>query len=156
MPGALSGPLSLMLETPTLYSCSVHRIRSPWDRSAGTALSPDCGRLHGRFSDQAYLWRAVRRIAPRSEFIAMRNLSSTAGRWVRMRTLVAGGVAVPLADGCGRVGIALGFDAACSGIGLLSKGKRGCVLQTALWGGASRRPSGLALGAGAGRRTFRP
>jgi hypothetical protein len=50
-----------------------------------------------------------------------------------MRTFVAaGGVAVPLADGCGRVGVALGFDAACSGMGFLSKVKCGCVLQTSL------------------------
>jgi hypothetical protein len=35
-----------------------------------------------------------------------------------MRTFVAaGGVAVPLVDGCGRVGVALGLDAACSGMG---------------------------------------
>jgi hypothetical protein len=52
----------------------------PMGQAGGRALSPDCGRLHGRLSGSAYLWRAVRRIAPRSEFIAMRNLSSTAGR----------------------------------------------------------------------------
>jgi len=63
----------------------------------------------------------------------MRNLSSAAGRRVRMGAFVAaGGVAVPLADGCGRVGVALGFDAACSGMAFLSKVNRGCVLQAAL------------------------
>jgi hypothetical protein len=48
-----------------------------------------------------------------------------------MRSFVAaggtGGVAAPLADGCGRVGVTLGFDAAWSDMAFLSKVKR-CVL----------------------------
>jgi hypothetical protein len=67
----------------------------------------------------------------------MRNLSSMTGRRMRMRAFAeaggVGGVAVPLADGRGWVGVALGFDAACSGMEIpLSKWSGRCVLGRTL------------------------
>jgi hypothetical protein len=65
-----------------------------------------------------YAWRAVRRIIRRSGVIAMRNLSSAAGRRMRVWAFVAseGTGAVPLADGRGGAGVVLGRGAVVSGM----------------------------------------
>ena len=52
----------------------------------------------------------------------MRDLSSTASHRVRMPGFMAaggtGGVAEPLAEGCGGAGVAIGCDAAWSGMAI--------------------------------------
>jgi hypothetical protein len=88
----------------------------------GCAFGPGCGRRRragSRACPTSYERRAARRIIRRSGVIAMRNLSSAAGRVMRVRAFVASGIAgglVPLADGRGRVWVVLALGAVGSGM----------------------------------------
>jgi hypothetical protein len=74
----------------------------------------------------------------------MRNLSSTAGHRVRMPGFVAaggtGGVVAPLADGCGHVGVAIGCDAAWSGMAVPFDGTPPWSFMSALVSGRGVAP----------------